>query len=371
MGNNLTGEYISNTYQRVTQIISGTFFDGTGSQITGVGFGMTNPGYAVDAYNAGSYAFRARSSNHSLIVGDGVFFTGYHYHFAQASSEQFRISMEGGASTTNLGIGLNGLNVVPLGYSANYGYNGSRFIAGSGPYFKVYSNDLPTGTAANQWIGMAVSASTSYIQTGTGTLVVSSSSVTISGSLVSTGDINGGNFTHAILGEANIDKIAITSAPADYKIRGFQYGGTLTLAAAYLHTGGKIILYGGTHATNANNIYLTRKVGINTTAPLATLDVSGSGRFLNELIVTGSIIAVGGITGSLNGTASWAANSITKIARHDFTGSYSYCGTAIQGSLESNPAWTIARIQISNAGTTSTQYAYTSSWTDRYSLTYI
>ena len=63
-------------------------------------------------------------------------------------------------------------------------------------------------------------------------------------------------------------------------------------------------------------------------------------------------------------------NAISRIARHDFSGSYSYCGTAPTGSLESDPAWNIARIQISTAGNTTTQYAYNVAWTTRYTAIY-
>jgi hypothetical protein len=51
-------------------------------------------------------------------------------------------------------------------------------------------------------------------------------------------------------------------------------------------------------------------IGIATTTPVYNLDVSGSGRFTDSLIVTGSLIAPT-ITGSLQGTSSWANNTIS------------------------------------------------------------
>lgn len=50
-------------------------------------------------------------------------------------------------------------------------------------------------------------------------------------------------------------------------------------------------------------------VGVNTTTPSSSFDVSGSGRYTNGLSVTGSLRAPE-ITGSLFGTASWALNVV-------------------------------------------------------------
>jgi hypothetical protein len=50
-------------------------------------------------------------------------------------------------------------------------------------------------------------------------------------------------------------------------------------------------------------------VGIRTTTPLFNLDISGSGRFTNNLTITGSLTVTGGITGSLLGTASFASTA--------------------------------------------------------------
>lgn len=57
--------------------------------------------------------------------------------------------------------------------------------------------------------------------------------------------------------------------------------------------------------TNGNG-----RIGINVVLPLYNLDVSGSGNFSNGLTVTGSFNAPN-MTGSLNGTASWALNTIS------------------------------------------------------------
>jgi hypothetical protein len=52
------------------------------------------------------------------------------------------------------------------------------------------------------------------------------------------------------------------------------------------------------------------RIGINIVSPQYTLDVSGSGNYTNGLTVTGSLIAPT-ITGSLQGTASWATNFVS------------------------------------------------------------
>lgn len=58
------------------------------------------------------------------------------------------------------------------------------------------------------------------------------------------------------------------------------------------------------------SIYIDRSVGILTSSPSASLDVSGSVRITNGLIVTSSVIA-NSFTGSLQGTSSWASNAIS------------------------------------------------------------
>lgn len=48
------------------------------------------------------------------------------------------------------------------------------------------------------------------------------------------------------------------------------------------------------------------------------LDVQGTGRYTNNLIVTGSVTATQGFTGSLFGTASWAKNALTASSADSF-----------------------------------------------------
>jgi hypothetical protein len=60
----------------------------------------------------------------------------------------------------------------------------------------------------------------------------------------------------------------------------------------------------------------------------------------------------------------------SKIKRHDFTSSYSYCGTAPSGSLEASSVWNIERILVAENGTTTVTTATNVAWTDRYTATY-
>lgn len=55
--------------------------------------------------------------------------------------------------------------------------------------------------------------------------------------------------------------------------------------------------------------------------------------------------------------------------RHAFASPYSYTGTAPNGTLESATGWTITRLQISSAGTT-TKTTASGVWNNRASLSY-
>lgn len=58
------------------------------------------------------------------------------------------------------------------------------------------------------------------------------------------------------------------------------------------------------------------------------------------------------------------------ITKHDFSGSYSYCGRAVYGTTEAAPGWTISRIEILVDGTTDTKMATNVAWTNRYIVIY-
>lgn len=57
------------------------------------------------------------------------------------------------------------------------------------------------------------------------------------------------------------------------------------------------------------------------------------------------------------------------IARHDWQPPYSYMGSALAGTAESDPDWLVSRIEVFIDGTTLVKTA-TGSWDDRYILPY-
>jgi hypothetical protein len=115
------------------------------------------------------------------------------------------------------------------------------------------------------------------------------------------------------------------------------------------------------------------------------LDVGGNSIIGGDLNVNSNL----GVIGSMSATTIFSggtllqtiieniilSNSPVYIRRHDFTGdtitSTSYCGTAPDGSLETQPFWDITKINIPliGSGTTST-YASGVTWTGRYTHIY-
>jgi hypothetical protein len=60
----------------------------------------------------------------------------------------------------------------------------------------------------------------------------------------------------------------------------------------------------------------------------------------------------------------------TFIRRHDFVTNVSYCGFAVQGSLENQSVWNISKIVVAVPGTTTTSTASNVKWTDRLTVIY-
>jgi hypothetical protein len=71
-----------------------------------------------------------------------------------------------------------------------------------------------------------------------------------------------------------------------------------------------------------------------------------------------------------DGLGNSISTSTPYIRKSDFSASYSYCGSAISGSLTSNSVWNITRIFVSSSGDTQSQYAYNAIWDDRYTIVY-
>ena len=118
---------------------------------------------------------------------------------------------------------------------------------------------------------------------------------------------------------------------------------------AYRNASGRL-LFGNTGGDAAMAIS-GNNIGIGTSTPSYKLDVSGSGRFTNGLTVTGSLIAPT-ITGSLQGTASWANNAITA--------SY-ITASNVYGPYGANSVIS-ASYALSSSQTVSASYALTASY---------
>jgi len=71
-----------------------------------------------------------------------------------------------------------------------------------------------------------------------------------------------------------------------------------------------------------------------------------------------------------NGLGNPISTSVPYLKLSDVSGSYAYCGSAISGSLTSNPNWKITRIFVSSSGDTQSNYAYNAIWNDRYTTVY-
>lgn len=56
--------------------------------------------------------------------------------------------------------------------------------------------------------------------------------------------------------------------------------------------------------------------------------------------------------------------------RHDFVSPYSYCGKATGNPLDSDPEWTITRIEMAINGTTTTAQAVDVAWDARLTVSY-
>ena len=100
--------------------------------------------------------------------------------------------------------------------------------------------------------------------------------------------------------------------------------------------------------------------------------------FSGSAVITGSLNVTGGITGSLQGTASYATNALSASYApeinyqrlSDFQSPYHYSGNSILGTLTSSIGWIINRIDFTTPGSPITLQG-TGSWNNRTSLIYL
>ena len=313
---------------------SNFFGNGAGSNATNAYdsnfFGYRAGDNATNAYNSNFFGrdagLYAQYANYSTLIGYQV---GANYNFIN------------GIGRNNIIIGTN----ITLEENREDSINIGGIIFGTGSYFNSGSNDAlyQSSGSANGKIGinvvnpqytLDVSGSGNYSNglTVTGSTYISNLTTasqpwvitydTSSGQLYYTASsaLGGGSTTNNYYNTSSFIATGSISASVNVGTTSFE-----------LVSGSSNFLF----VSNSGN------VGIGTTTPAYLLDVSGSGNYTNGLTITGSLIAPN-ITGSLEGTASWAKNAVTA--------SYS---TALGASLTS-PANNQVRLLSSNGITLST-----------------
>jgi hypothetical protein len=234
----------------------------------------------------------------------------------------------GGGGSTNTGSLLTTASVV---------LNTITFTKGDGSTFPITVN---TGSGGGSGAGFPYSGSAVI----TGSLLVSGSGLTITGSTNITGDTtikgnttlsgNSVNVKGVIslngIGGASTNGIVLDGSGDGFSQLYYDQNNSLGYAdptdtgpnskttVLSVTNGGLAFTYGEDSSQIAylGNKYQGGPIGLVIggtlpTFPLYTLDVNGSGRFMNGLIVTGSLNVTNGITGSLQGTASWATNFVS------------------------------------------------------------
>jgi hypothetical protein len=246
--------------------------------------------------------------------------------------------------------------------------------------FKLENNgNITYGTAGSGRYQYNLAASTHIIDRGVLSILYNGISPTISiGTFVSAATAGTRSVVDlsplfaptsgtAITNFINIGATINQTGGANGIVRGIYIAPTLTSAADWRsiewsnNTG--FGLYGAGAAPN----YLSGSLGIGTTSPATGLDVSGSGRFTNGLTITGSLIVTGGITGSLQGTSSWANDATTA----------SYTLQALSASFASTvPASGVIGLNLSQIATASftasvspTQFTVTSASITEFTVT--
>lgn len=219
----------------------------------------------------------------------------------------------------------------------------------------------------------------------TGSLGVTGS-VSISGSATYNLDVNGnsnvtgyGLFSDVQTANLNIDKIALYKATGnDYTIRGFSYGGVLSLYASYLANGAKLYLYGASNAIGLGSIYTPSKVGIGTintssailsiagttilsgssgTVSGSTLTVVGSGSSQPVFTVQGSQGELFSVTDSLSGSL-FSVNDISGLPVLEVFSD----NTTLVGNYQAPALITTAKKVLTNSGSFSVYAVPTASY---------
>lgn len=255
---------------------TGTFIDGNGT-IT-----------VIRSINGATYGLRVHNGA-GWAGHNGIEAIAYQYpiYGAQGSNGSVIASplSSGAAVFGRGGVGVQGLGATPAGDSGSIGVMASTLFVNNASNTALYDRNVSVHIVGTSQTVLKVDSGTV-----SNILFISSSGNVGIGTSSPTAalDVNGTMTSQTfITTNANIDKISVSiPSGGDYRIRGFSYTGTLTISAAYLDNGGQIILYGNTHSTNAGNIYMRNRVGINTPSPTYGLDVNGSFRSSGAITAT-------------------------------------------------------------------------------------
>jgi hypothetical protein len=212
-------------------------------------------------------------------------------------------------------------NSIFFGYEAGYQTTNvyqSNFLgdqAGKNATNASYSNFIGTQAGLN-----APNAEYSnFLGTGAGVFAASASYSTLIGYVAGAGVQGTSSLS---IGSNNIViGNSITLAP--------QQKDSINLGGVIFATGSYSSLVNGLFSGSVSNA----KVGIGTSTPQFTLDVSGSTRLNGNTIITGSLQVSGSITGSLFGTASWAQNAISSLYPISVTGSTLYSTSPVTSNV--------------------------------------
>ena len=143
-----------------------------------------------------------------------------------------------------------------------------------------------------------------------------------------------------------------------------------------LHLSGKDLI------VNSGNVYFDNRPFINGVPVAVSGDVPDID-FNNFATNSGLFFASGGLQNGLNtlnsavSSISGSLNNLNILAngasiKSDYISGHSYIGRALVGSSDSDPVWTVTKIQISTSGTLSNQpqKATSAQWSNRYFLNY-
>jgi hypothetical protein len=267
----------------------------------------------VGSLSVGStYGAISGSANTVLIEGNTSIGT--------TSASLARLQIQGsGATSVTTALRIENSNTSPLLVVRNNTSVGIGTATPSAP-LEVVGNTIISGTITQQ----ATNGILLYDSTGYGGGKIHGSFNFINGEVY-------------ITPAGSPNQNFVFSPNSGMSIGGFTIGGTAGSPPAY-------------------GLAVSGSVGIGTRTPISQLDVSGSGRFTNELVVTGSLIAPT-ITGSLQGSASYALTASYALNGGGGGGgggtvSLIVAGPGISVQDGSGPTVTINATQQTNLGLT-------------------